>query len=373
LRAALVNDWYQGLHGGERTAAAIALDVLGRGGLPDLYSFLAVRELLPPGLERARLRDSRLPHLPGLRQRGHDQGHWRLLLPYMPLYFRSLRLRGYDLVVSASHACAMHIRVPRGTPHVCYCHTPLRYVWSPEVDERGGSAPLAGPALRALAGTLRRADRAAAERVTSFVANSSAVRDRIARFYGRDAAVIPPPVEVGEFDPSREHAADHFVFAQRLVPYKRPLLVAEAFRDLPYRLTMVGVGPLERRLRERLPANVELRGWIPRAELRTLLEEATGFVHVGEEDFGIATVEALAAGTPVVGLDAGGTRDIVRPDRDGVLVQAPEVSELRSAIRTLANRQWDRSALAERAGMFSRRHFAERLERHIATLLPQAG
>jgi glycosyltransferase involved in cell wall biosynthesis len=166
---------------------------------------------------------------------------------------------------------------------------------------------------------------------------------------------------VDEFDATGEKEGGHFLWMQRLVPYKRPELVAEAFRGLPYRLTMVGVGPLEQRLRASLPPNVELRGWISREELQALFARASGFVHVAEEDFGIAMVEALAAGMPVVALDAGGARDIVRPGVDGVLIEQAELEPLRAAIRRTAETAWDPAALRARALEFSTERFLERM------------
>jgi glycosyltransferase involved in cell wall biosynthesis len=147
----------------------------------------------------------------------------------------------------------------------------------------------------------------------------------------------------------------------RLVPYKQPELVMEAFRDLPYRLTMVGVGPLETQLRKRLPPNVELLAWVSRDELVTLFGRASGFIHFAEEDFGISTVEALAAGTPVVALDAGGVRDIVRPDVDGVLIEQTDVKTLQEGIRAVATRSWDKGALRSRALEFSTERFLKRM------------
>jgi glycosyltransferase involved in cell wall biosynthesis len=173
--------------------------------------------------------------------------------------------------------------------------------------------------------------------------------------------VIHPPVDVGDFDPSLEKEPGSFLWVHRLIPYKNPELVAEAFRDLPYRLTMVGVGPLERRLRRMLPPNVELLGWVPRDELARLYASSSGFVHVGEEDFGITMVEALAAGTPVVALDAGGARDIVRPGVDGVLVRRAELGELRAAIRSVADSAWDPAELRSRSLEFSTERFLERM------------
>jgi glycosyltransferase involved in cell wall biosynthesis len=368
VRAAIVHDWFQGYHGAERTVEAMRAGLFAPGFRPDVFTFHAARELLPPELADAIVQESRLSRLPGLRQRGHDPGRWRYLLPVMDAYFAGLDLDAYDLVVSSSHACAVDVRPRRGALHVCYCYTPMRYAWLPGTE--GGR--LTGPqatALRLVRRRLRRRDLAASRRPDLYVAISEAVRERIQAFYGRDSIVVHPPVDVDDLDPGREKEPGLFLWVNRLVSYKRPELVAEAFRGLPYRLTMVGIGPLEARLRSSLPPNVELRGWVSRAELVALYERASGFLHVGEEDFGIATVEALAAGTPVVALGRGGARDIVRDRVDGVLVANDEPETLRAAIRDVAEASWEPARLAARAQTFSRARFVERLTAAIEPLL----
>ena len=320
MRTALVHDWFQGFHGSERTVAAM-FDVFAR-----------------------------------------DPGRWRWLLPYMPYYFDHLDLDGYELVLSSSHACAAGVRTAPETIHACYCHTPMRYVWMPE-QERNRVTGIKGAALRALRGRLRRLDRRASERPDVYLANSTEVADRIKRFYGREAVVVPPPVAVDDFPRDVPRDPTRFLWVHRLVAYKRPLEVAEAFRELPdLRLTMVGLGPLEAELRARLPSNVELLGWVSRERLAELFAGAAGFIHVGEEDFGISMVEALAAGTPVLGADAGGARDIVRPERDGVLISDPaDPVRIRAGVRELARRDWDAGALRESAQRFSEERFRARL------------
>jgi glycosyltransferase involved in cell wall biosynthesis len=223
-------------------------------------------------------------------------------------------------------------------------------------------------ALRALRTRLRRIDREAAQAPRAYFAISTAVQQRIRRFYDRDAVVVHPPVDVDEFDPTREKEPGQFLWVHRLVSYKRPEVVVEAFRGTPYRLTMVGVGPLERAVRRVLPDNVELRAWVGRDELRRLYATASGFIHVGEEDFGISMVEALAAGTPVIALDAGGARDIVRHEVDGVLIERAEPDLLRSALGRLSERRWSRDVLAARAAEFSRARFVGRLRSALAEL-----
>ena len=359
MRSAIVHDWFQGFHGAERTVAAM-LDLFDTD--PDIYTFHAAHELLPERLTAAIARESRVARLPGLRQRGHEPGRWRWLLPYMPRYFESLDLSGYDLVISSSHACAVGARARPGALQICYCHTPMRYAWMPDA-EQGRVGGVKGLALRSMRGRLRLWDQRAARRPDVFVANSSAVADRIASFYGREAAVVPPPVAVGDFPNGTERNPTHFLWVHRLVSYKRPLEVARAFAELPdLRLTMVGVGPLEDELRTVLPPNAELLAWIPRAELAHLFASVAGFVHVGEEDFGISMVEALAAGTPVLAADRGGARDIIRPGRDGVLIATPtNPDEIRAGVRVLAARTWDAGDLRRRAARFSEERFRDRL------------
>jgi glycosyltransferase involved in cell wall biosynthesis len=357
--SAIVHDWFQGFHGAERTVAAM-LDLFSRD--PEIFTFHAARELLPGRLASAIVRESRLARLPGVRQRGHDPGRWRWLLPYMPRFFERLDLSSYEVVLSSSHACAAGVNAPGDALHLCYCYTPMRYVWMPEA-ERGRARGLKGLALTTLRGRLRAWDRRASERPDAYVAISSAVADRIARFYGRDATVVHPPVAVSDFASEPERDPQHFLWVHRLVPYKRPLEVAAAFRGLPdLRLTMVGVGPLEEKLRASLPPNVHLLGWTPRDRLAELFAASAGFIHMGEEDFGVTMVEALAAGTPVLAVNRGGARDIVRPDRDGVLISGPaDPAAVARGVRLLAEREWEPQRLRQSATRFSEERFRERL------------
>lgn len=358
-RVAIAHDWFQGMHGSERVVHSM-LDLFTQR--PDVFTFSAARELLPPRLQEAIVRESRLARLPGIRQRGHEPGRWRALLPYMPTYWDRLELRGYDVVISSSHACAISAHPRDDALHVCYCYTPMRYVWLPDTDVRHAAGPKSA-ALSALRSRLRRQDLRAAARPDAYVAISTAVAERIGECYGREATVIFPPVVMRDLDPGAEKEPDHFLWVHRLVPYKRPLEVAEAFRSLPdLRLTMVGIGPLEDELRARLPPNVELRGWLERDELARLYERAAGFIHVGEEDFGITMVEALSGGTPVLAVAAGGARDIVEPDESGILIDdGKDPEQIAEGIRRLRARSWSPERLRESAERFSEDRFAERM------------
>jgi glycosyltransferase involved in cell wall biosynthesis len=213
--------------------------------------------------------------------------------------------------------------------------------------------------LHALAGWLRRTDAAAAARVDAYATLSSDVRERLRQCYDRDAALIYPPVDTRDFRPGTAADPGHFLWVHRMVPYKQPLLVARSFAGLPYRLTMVGVGPLAERVAAQAPPNVTVRGWLERDELADLYAGASAFIHVGEEDFGITRVEARAAGLPVVALDRGGSRDIVRDGRHGVLIGEASEAALRAALERCAATTWDPAALAAQASRFSRERFVE--------------
>jgi len=369
-RSAIVHDWFQGFHGAERVVDAMRTGLF--DDAPDIFTFHAARSLLPRDLATAIVRESKVAALPGIRQREHDPGLWRNLLPLMPRYFSGLDLDPYDVVISSSHAFAASVRVRADALHVCYCYTPLRYAWLPDVEE-GRVGGLRGLALTLMRRRLREIDHTASSRPDAYVAISTAVRTRIRRFYGRDALVVHPPVDVEEFDPTREKDPDRFLWVHRLVSYKHPELVVEAFRDLPYRLTMVGVGPLESRLRRSLPSNVELRGWVSREELIALFERSSGFIHVADEDFGMTMVEALAAGTPVIGLARGGARDIVRIGVDGVLLERLEPDSIRSAVRSLRASTWDRAAIAAGSRRFSRARFVAQLRTCLGELGERKG
>jgi glycosyltransferase involved in cell wall biosynthesis len=367
IRGAIVHDWFQGMHGSERVVEAILADVFPRETPPDVFTFTTVPGALPEHLERAIVQESRLARLPGIRQTSSTGGRWRYLLPLMPRYFRSLDLSQYDVVVASSHACAVHVRPPVSTPFVCYCYTPMRYAWLPDL-ERERATGLSGWALRTVAGRLRKWDLEASARPDAYIAISEAVRRRIGDFYERDAVVIYPPVDVQDFRADGKKEPGLFLWVQRLVPYKRPDLVIDAFRGLAHRLVMVGVGPLEASTRSQLPENVELRGWLERSELARLFERASGFIHVAEEDFGISMVESLAAGTPVIALRNGGGGEIVRDGTDGLLIDRPDTDSLRDAVRRLATQEWDREILVRRAREFSRDTFVGRMQSYLEEL-----
>ena len=308
-------------------------------GSAELLTTLVDVRALPENLRRAR--PSLLQHVPGA------VGNHEWLVPMMPLSWRLRpRVRDVDVVISSSHACAKAVRIEPGIPHLCYCHTPMRYAWDFDAErERFPRAlrPVARVAMR----WFRHWDRKTADRVTQYVANSSAVAQRIERAFARPSRVIHPPVRTDYFTPGGERE-DFFLHVSRFVGYKRPDLVVDAFARLPeHRLVMVGDGPLGSSLAARATPNVSFVGTVDDDRLRDLYRAARAFVYPVDEDFGIAMAEAQACGTPVIGLAAGGAYDIVEPDRTGWLLREQTIEELREAIR--AGRRGGRRPRVHRA------------------------
>jgi len=303
LRIALVHDWLTGYRGGERVLEHLARRFPGA----DVFTLFHAPGRVPASIERHPIRTSPLDRLPGARR------HYRKLLPLMPWAIRRFDLRGYDLVLSTSHAVAKSVRVPAGVPHLDYCFTPMRYVWD-QAEEYLGSGwrrTVASP----LVGALRRFDRRTAgpEAVTRFVAISSEVAGRIRRCYGRDANVVAPPVDLSWIETATAPPDDFFLLVGGFVPYKRERLAIEAFRRSGRRLVVAGDGPGRRALERDRPPSVEFVGRVDDRTLAELYRRCRALIHPQREDFGLVAVEAQAAGRPVIAFGAGGVVDSVRP------------------------------------------------------------
>ncbi len=351
MRTAVVHDWLNGMRGGEKVLEAILPLVPD----PTIFTLFHVPGSVSPEIERRPIRASWLNRLP-LARRGY-----RNYLPLFPSAVESFDLSGFDLVVSSSHCVAKGAIAPRGVPHLCYCHTPVRYAY----EQFDLYFPAGRTRLRALKAAaiarLRRWDVATANRPNRYLANSSAVAARIARHYGREAEVCPPPVDVEFFRPSDppDDRDDFLLAVGALVPYKRFDVAIEAARALGRRLVLVGGGPEHDRLAALAEgARVELRSAVSREELRRLYRTCAAYVQPGEEDFGIAAVEALACGAPVVALGRGGVRDIVRPGENGVLAEEDGAAALADAVRQAKRAGFDYTRLRSTALPFRPERFA---------------
>jgi glycosyltransferase involved in cell wall biosynthesis len=279
-------------------------------------------------------------------------GHYRWLLPLMPMAWRLAdTATDVDVVISSSHSCAKAIRVAPGIPHVCYCHTPMRYAWEFGSERTRVVRPMR-PLAAALMTGFRRWDRRTAQRVDHFVANSSAVAARIRRCYGREAAVIHPPVRTHFFTPGDERG-DFFLYVGRMVGYKRADVVIEAFEGRPERLVVVGVDERLRLRLSRRASNIHFLPFVSDEHLRSLYRQARALVFVAEEDFGIAMAEAQACGTPVIALARGGALDIVIDRETGRLVKKQTSTAIREALNSFRDDDFNPTHIAHSAGRFS--------------------
>lgn len=355
-RVAVVHDWLTGMRGGEAVLEAI-LDALPGA---ELFTLIHYPGSVSPKIESRTIHTSSVQ---ALAQRASD---YRQLLPLFPRAVRQWDFRAYDRIVSSSHCVAKGVDA-KGKPHLSYCHTPMRYIWDRFDDYFPRSRPLRRAAMMSLAPWLRRWDVQTAAGVTRFVANSAFVRDRIRRYYDRDAEVVHPFVDDAFLDvPLGEERGDYHLVVSALVPYKKIDLAIAAAVASNRRLVVLGGGPLLDELRARAGTNVELLGSVPRDVIIDYISRARSLILPGVEDFGITPLEAMALGTPVVALGEGGVRDSVLDGETGIFFDRAEVDSLRRALDQVEARQWDRETIRARARLFSRATFDRRFREQLA-------
>ncbi len=301
LRVVMVHDWLTGMRGGEKVLEVLCR----RWSDAPLYTLLHRRGSVSPAIEGRPVRTSLLQWLPGVGR------YYRYLLPVMPWAVR-WRLPECDLLVSSSHCVAKGVRAPAGVPHVCYCHTPMRYAWHLKDAYFRGHGPRQWLVDRLLQ-RLREWDRRTAAGVSHFVANSQVVRRRIRDCYGRDSVVIHPPVDTDFYCPADVPREDFYLVLSAFAPYKRLDLALDACRRLGRRLLVIGSGQDEKKLRRLAGPLTRFLGWQSDAVLRDQLRRCRALLFPGEEDFGIVPVEAQACGTPVIAFGQGGATETVLP------------------------------------------------------------
>jgi glycosyltransferase involved in cell wall biosynthesis len=352
---AVAHDYLLVMRGAERTFAEMA----------DLYPAAPVYTLLhdPSGTRGAFA--SRQVSTSRLQRLHPTQASFRRLLPLMPLAVRDLHPDGAGLLLSSSSAFAHGIRVPDGVPHVCYCHSPFRYAW----HERATALHEAPAPLRpVLAGTLsaiRRWDVRAAARVTHYVANSRITQERIAEFYGREAPIVHPPVAVERFAVAGEPPEDWFLTVSEVTRHKRIEVALAAARRAGQRIRVVGTGPDLERLRREYAGSAEFLGRVGDEELTSLYARTRAMVLPNVEEFGIAAVEAQAAGRPVLAVDAGGARETVVEGETGHRVPVDDVEALAAAMADGDFDHMDPVRIRANAERFSRERFRERLRAEV--------
>jgi len=299
MKIAIVHDWITGMRGGEWCLEAFLI----------LYPEADVFTLVHiPGVTTQRIDDrvkqvSFLSRLPGIKN------YYRTLLPLFPFAIKEFNFRGYDYVISISHAAAKNISVPKGTTHICYCLTPMRYIWDQAAQYLKQFLPIFWPLIK----LLRVWDTHGAKSVSEFIGISKFVNARIRKFYARKSTVVYPPVASKwlERKYDRPYIEEYFLIAGALVPYKRIELAVEACTRAGARLIVAGAGPLEEKLKKIAGETVSFEGKVSDQRLATLYQHCKAFLFLAEEDFGIMPVEAMAAGKPVIARFVGAAKETI--------------------------------------------------------------
>ncbi|HEY3695997.1 glycosyltransferase [Phenylobacterium sp.] len=323
-RTAIIHYWLVGMRGGERVLERLIRLFPNADVFTHVYDPSAVSQVI-----RDRpVRTTFVQNLPGSRR------HYQKYLPLMPMALEQLDLRGYDLIISSESGPAKGVISPPGALHVCYCHSPMRYLWDHYSDYRRSAGLLTRLAMPLLAHDLRRWDYASAARVDRFMANSTFIQQRIEKAYRRPSSVVYPPVDVSLFHPSDDVEA-RYLWVGQLTAYKRPDLAVDAFNALGLPLLVVGDGEMMRELKRRARPNVTIVPRLGFDALRDAYARCRALVFTAEEDFGMVPVEAMASGRPVLAYGNGGALDTVLPGITGLFFQEQTMDSLIAAVEAM--------------------------------------
>jgi glycosyltransferase involved in cell wall biosynthesis len=330
-KVAIIHDWLNGMRGGEKVLECI-LELFPEA---DIFTLFFEPSQISEKIKAHQIFPSPLNKYKFIRKR------YRHFLPLFPRNIEEFNLKEYDLIISSSHCVAKGIIPFPQARHISYIHSPMRYIWDQYYTYFQSTNWLKKMFIRKQMSKLRTWDVASSDRVDHFVANSNFVRQRIWKYYRREAVVIHPPIDTDFFLPLENPRRDYFLTVSALVPYKQNELLIKTFNQLEEKLLIVGRGSEERRLKQMAGENIEFRKDVTGEELRTLYQNARAFIFAGVEDFGMSFVEAQACGTPIIAYNKGGILDIVQDDSTGILFNGQSEKDIINAINILKNREKD--------------------------------
>ncbi len=365
MKVAIVHYWLVGMRGGEAVLEAL-LDLFPDA---DIFTHVYVPDAVSSKIRARNVKTSFIARLPLARKL------YKQYLPLMPLALENLDMRGYDLVISSESGPAKGVLVPSGTPHICYCHTPMRYIWDMYREHLAMVPFLLRPFMRLTAHYLRVWDVSASVRVDAYAANSANVARRIRRWYGRhDVRVITPPVDVEACTCTRPRE-DFYLFVGQLVGYKKADVAVQAFNATGKPLVVIGGGGDLEKLRRLARPNVTVLGRQPADVLRDHLARCRALVFPGEEDFGMVPVEAMASGAPVIALKRGGSLETVLDARTGILYERDSAEGLADAVEQfeLHGVEYDAHRIARHAASFDADTFRKQFSRLVQDVLNEQG
>jgi glycosyltransferase involved in cell wall biosynthesis len=358
MRVAFIHYWLVGMRGGEKVLEQLCRLYPDA----DIFTHVVDRDQISDAILRHRIETTSVARLPCARR------HYTKYLGFMPRALEELDLASYDLVISSESGPAKGVVVRPTAAHICYCHSPMRYLWDHYHSYKQELGPAGRFIFSRVAHSMRQWDVSTAARVDRFIANSSFVAERIARYYRRDADIVHPPVDVERFAPHRGGPGDYYLFVSELVGYKRADLAIEAFRDTPRRLVVVGDGAERKALEKRISPNIELLGRVSTEELARLYAQCRALIFPGEEDFGIVPVEAMASGRPVIAYRSGGAVDSVVENATGLFFDRQTVADLTDALDRFEAREtrFNPEIIVGHARRFSEQAFREKFEAIVA-------
>jgi glycosyltransferase involved in cell wall biosynthesis len=355
VRIAVVHDYFTQMGGAEKVAEELYNMLPGA----DLFATVAVQSKMPETLKHVPVHTSWMQKLPGLSK------YYRLYFPLYPFAVRSLDLSEYDLVVSSSSGYVKGVQVNPNALHVCYCHTPMRWVWS--FDSYSSREKFNGgvrAVLPSLISGLRVWDEGAAREPDHFIANSQAVSERIMRAYGRHSEVIVPPIDIHRFRVSSEQD-DYYVVLARLVPYKRIDLAVSAFTAMNKKLIVIGSGPALESLKADAGPTIHFAGRLPDHEVEQCIARCRALIFPGEEDFGMAPVEVAAAGRPTIAFRAGGATESIVENLTGLFFDEQTTESLIEAVERFERQEWSPQLIRTHAEGFSTEVFQARFKHFL--------
>jgi glycosyltransferase involved in cell wall biosynthesis len=364
LKVALVHDWLTGMRGGEK-CLEILCELYPEA---DLYTLLSVRDRLSGSIKGMKIKPSFIQKLPMASR------YYRYYLPLFPTAIERFDLKAYDLVISTSHCVAKGVLSAPDALHISYCFTPMRYIWDMYFEYfESSDDKLKNLFISLFANYLRLWDVTSSARVDDFIAISKHVQKRIRKFYRRESTVIYPPVDCDFFCPSAppEGKGDYYLMVTAMAPYKRVDIAIQAFNRLGKSILVIGDGQGLKSLKKMAKKNVEFLGWQSDEKVRDYYRGCRAFIFPGEEDFGIAPVEAQACGSPVIAYERGGVLESVIPfpkeNPTGVFFNHPTPESLITAVELFERNmdRFDSRHARENALRFNKKRFREEIRSFI--------
>ena len=363
MKVAIIHYWLVGMRGGEKVIEALC-EMYPQA---DIFTHVYVPELVSDRIRQHRIIPTFINSLPRAARM------YKNYLPLMPMALEQLDMAGYDLVISSESGPAKGIVPPANAVHVCYCHTPMRYIWNMYHEYRSGAGRMARLLMPPLTHYLRMWDVSSAARVDSFVANSATVAKRIRRYYGAESVVINPPVDTEAFSiAAPSELEDFYLMAGELVSYKRPDLAVRAFNDMKLNLVVIGGGEMLDEVRRLAGPTIKVLGSQPFDVLKQHYARCKALIFPGEEDFGMVPVEAMASGRPVIAFGRGGATETVVKGVSGIFFHEQTVEAISLAVKNMAaDVPIDPEKIKAHARQFGREQFFQKMRAHIDSLLSQ--